>query len=902
MLDHERILIIHRNDEPLWRCDRCGTVRAALLIAIDGSPLCANWRCPGTPTPFVPPAERDFYRGQYQAKPRRLIVREHSGQIAGETRLALEAAFNNPELPLVDALACTPTLEVGVSLDDLNATILRNVPPTPANYAQRVGRAGRRSKVALAVAHAGHGPHDSYFFEEPGEMIAGEVRAPAISLNNQPLLRRHVNSLVFEVLGLDLPPRWVPNSDGSTPMEEETIADEDGVLRESAIKPFVEKLEDDNVRSKVEAAVRGAFASPNDPAPTVDVETFCAKQIDRFAAELREALNRWCDRYRALVEEFKKAQAAKGIPSPTEKEFQDRLYREIVRLGEPSSPEYQPLGFLGLVGFLPRYGFTADSVLLHAAGSDEPIVQAAPVAVTEFAPGNVVYARGRRLKVRRLDPAPVDEASAGSEHRDNVITQGRRCDACEYFTTNLLEKSCPGCGADLVAQAVLSLTGVYAIGGAISSEDEYRRRSDYNVRHLLGTAQDPPAVVEIGGLHIEHSHGRMITVANMGPRRDDEDRSHGFELCASCGYAAESTDPTEDPDTEDAEPTGHKPYCPARKDLKSELVRRGIWLTARLQGDVMEIELPAATKGPGYKTWRVTLAEALLVGMRATMQAGRGDLDWFERRQNGEPVSLVIYDTMPGGTGYIPKLFASEAGGLKQAAMEAATRLGRCTCTDSCHRCLRDFWNQRNHGFLNRFEVLTTLQRLSGADVVEGLDPEDEKLESFLEREFFARLKAAGLRLPTLQVVRAIGGNRIVRADCEYRDPDVSIFLDGRAWHAQSVEKVEDDLAVRNALEAKDIRVLEYTYHDVMDRFDEVANDIRAALEEPTKISADLAFIEGLNIQHEDPATHRAVVRVDPASWVSSEEARAVSLHAANRARLCGWHLRRLPAGSTTSG
>src|SRR5207253_116612 len=103
----------------------------------------------------------------------------------------LEASFNDSDHVMVDALACTPTLEVGVSLDDLNAIILRNLPPSPANYAQRVGRAGRRSKVALAVAHAGQTPHDAYFFEHPAELIAGQVKAPTISLDNEPLLRRH---------------------------------------------------------------------------------------------------------------------------------------------------------------------------------------------------------------------------------------------------------------------------------------------------------------------------------------------------------------------------------------------------------------------------------------------------------------------------------------------------------------------------------------------------------------------------------------------------------------------------------------------------------------------------------------------------------------------------------------
>jgi replicative superfamily II helicase len=894
MLDHKRLLIVTRTDQPLWRCDRCGSVRAARLTNVNDTGLCANWHCPGTPKPFEPPIERDFYRDQYQSSPRRVIVREHSGQIPGETRQALETAFNNRELTLVDALACTPTLEVGVSLDDLHATIMRNLPPTPANYAQRVGRAGRRSKVALAVTHAGHGPHDSYYFERPAEMIAGEVRAPAISLNNRPLLRRHVNSLIFEVLGLDLPERWVPAPDGSTPAEEETIAAADGVLLETAVKPFADKLADATVRTEVETAVRGAFASPSDPAPPADVESFCLTQVGRFTDELRVALNRWCDRYRALIEEFKKAQAKPGIPAPAEKEAQDRLYREILRLAQPSSPEYQPLGFLGLVGFLPRYGFTADSVLLHASGSDEPIVQAAPVAVTEFAPGNVVYARGRRLKVRRLDPAPVEEASAGPEHRDNVLSHGRRCDACEYFTTNPLEKACPTCGADLVAQAVLSLTGVYASGGAISSDDDYRRRSDYVMRHLLGPAPNPPAVAEIGGLRIERSHGRLITVANMGPRHDESDDTSGFEICTGCGYAGESSDPDDDSDTEEAEPKGHKPFCPARKDPKSDLVKRGVWLTANLQGDVMEIALPPATREPGYLSWRVTLAEALLLGVRETLQAGRGDLAWFERRQRGEPVSLVLYDTMPGGTGYIPKLFADGAEGFKAAALEAGHRLGICTCTDSCHRCLRDFWNQRNHELLNRFEVLATLQRLAGAELVEGLDPEDDKLESFLEQEFFARMGAAGLPLPSLQVVRVIGARRIIRVDCEYRSPDISIFLDGRAWHAQTVEKIVDDLEVRNKLEAAGVCVLEYTYQDVMNNFDSVAQEIRIAHEGGiTDESLNLGSLPGWTIEDADAGTRRAVVKVDPSAWVASESARLESLHSANLARLAGWRLRR---------
>ena len=84
-----------------------------------------------------------------------------------------------------------------------------------------------------------------------------------------------------------------------------------------------------------------------------------------------------------------------------------------------------------------------------------------------------------------------------------------------------------------------------------------------------------------------------------------------------------------------------------------------------------------------------------------------------------------------------------------------------------------------------------------------------------------------------------IGGRRIIRVDCEYRDPNISIFLDGRAWHAESDEKVLDDLEVRNTLEAAGSCVLEYAYQDVMNEFDRVADEIRRALDGPGDRSAE---------------------------------------------------------------
>jgi Lhr-like helicase len=78
----------------------------------------------------------------------------HTGQISAETREMREEKFRNGELA---ALFCSPTMELGIDIRDLNMVHLRNVPPTPANYAQRSGRAGRGGQPALVVAFCSEG-------------------------------------------------------------------------------------------------------------------------------------------------------------------------------------------------------------------------------------------------------------------------------------------------------------------------------------------------------------------------------------------------------------------------------------------------------------------------------------------------------------------------------------------------------------------------------------------------------------------------------------------------------------------------------------------------------------------------------------------------------------------------
>ena len=142
-----------------------------------------------------------FYR-ELAASLRGLEAREHTAQVKPEDRIEREDRFRDATLPI---LFCSPTMELGVDIAQLNAVNMRNVPPTPANYAQRSGRPGAAASRRWSSPTAPPAVRTTSTSSSGREqMVAGAVAPPRLDLANEDLVRAHVHAVWLAETGLYL--------------------------------------------------------------------------------------------------------------------------------------------------------------------------------------------------------------------------------------------------------------------------------------------------------------------------------------------------------------------------------------------------------------------------------------------------------------------------------------------------------------------------------------------------------------------------------------------------------------------------------------------------------------------------------------------------------------------------
>lgn len=127
-------------------------------------------------------------------------VEAHTAEVPTAARRIIENKFRAKGTQL-QAVFATPTLEMGIDIGDLSNVLMIGVPPSPTQYAQRAGRAGRNPQEAgsaLIVTYCTvERAHDLYYFHQPEALINGQIEPPRFSPGQSTVLTKHLNAFLL---------------------------------------------------------------------------------------------------------------------------------------------------------------------------------------------------------------------------------------------------------------------------------------------------------------------------------------------------------------------------------------------------------------------------------------------------------------------------------------------------------------------------------------------------------------------------------------------------------------------------------------------------------------------------------------------------------------------------------
>lgn len=826
-----------------FRCNACRTWRPYPL------PFCPNPRCKeGEPQKVAVDNDNYYVRLYRDRTPQRFLVMEHSAQIDGEERANRERDFKEGRL---EALVCTPTLELGVDIGPLLSVVLRNAPPTPANYAQRVGRAGRRLQIGFASTFCTGGAHDRHAFVEPDWLIAGEFAPPRIRLDNPKVVERHLRSLVLENLENELPARLGDLLDNKEAPSGWRRGDLDSLVhevaseRESLVRRLVELFEEDRREGR-----EVAFG-----------EVDSRRVVDTFDSRLSAAFEEWWQRVRQLDREFHEFSKI-GSPRQDERKAKARKRAFFEITADPQRA--YTLNYLAERGLLPAYQFPIDTFSLDPGVDDTPTLhRPAAIAIEEFAPGNFVYANGHKLRsIRVLFPGGPGAPGAGG--RTDAESSGRLedyhfCRHCDE-AIEAPKNNCPRCGNPLPAAESLLFVNAFEAEEnlRIGADEESRQRERQLKRETLLAADDSDATLYgyplAPALHVRLA---KMLVTNWGRTDRKREDGHRFALCPDCGRHCPYDSPS-----------GPKPDPALEKKRQDWLAYHAKFcsgqltpmvLAYRFRTDALVLAVPGEDPAAGERTQAspvaITLAEALRLGASEVLELESDELSSFVRsRVESSPgEEIVLFETTPGGSGYTGEI----ARRLPEVAAAARKVLYNHVCSRACYLCLKHYRNQWIHAHLDKNVVRTALLALEGLDAVEGRKVETRALQETLSAMLGARAEEARtggaidqksgryrkgfIEEPLLAAMRAFedlpepsreleirndDGLLVTVPDFAWSDSKVAVYCDGYAYHGDAAT-LELDARKRNYLQLNGWAVLVFWGRTILKDPGKCAAEIR---------------------------------------------------------------------------
>ena len=635
--------------DELWECDTCATLSTHNIRGI-----CPRNSCPGTLSRVSQEhLKENHYRILYESTdlPPILSAEEHTAQIDSEQARQRQEKFKSGGLHL---LSSSTTFEVGVDLGDLEVVFLRNVPPEPFNYAQRIGRAGRRETPGLALTYCRRNPHDLYHFEDPvNRVVNGKVHPPRLRMTNEKIILRHMVATALSAF-------FRGNS-----------------VRFSKVENFV-----------------GGWSSPH---ATFDLKEFCEGNSE-LADSLRQIVpvdihnlvglhdDAWIDNIAGTQSRFANVEAEVCADYSAMHELRKQYFEEgkdnyVSRVGRrmKTIADEPTLNFLSRKAVIPKYGFPVDVVELDTRSRDGNSTGVAlqrdlSQAIAEYAPGGKIVANklewescgvkvvtGKAWPVRYYQYDDARNFKQQIEEDSSVSQNGRKYLIPEFgFVTPLFKQP---------------------------MEPQGRARRLYTTRPFFRIPDNDarPEPKTIFGVQVTKAQPGTLVILCEGMNRE------GFYICRSCGSHMTG------PKSEHKSPSGSN--CEGTLEQFS--------LGHELVTDVVRLQFPQL-----YDPWEAySVAYAVLLGAAERLDVPGTDLNvTITGGVNPGEAAIVLYDNVPGGAGLVAQLEQESVFGemLNSARLRVQ---GGCGCNSSCYGCLRSYHNQFAHPYLNREQAFEVLAR-----------------------------------------------------------------------------------------------------------------------------------------------------------------------------------------------
>lgn len=613
---------------------------------------------------------------------------EHSAQQDSKTLQRYEADFKKGRINL---LSCSTTMEMGIDIGGISMVAMNNVPPHPANYLQRTGRAGRRQEArSVAVTLCKSNPHDQSVFNNSRWAFDTVLPAPHVSLESRIIVQRHVNSLLLSRFLL----LKLRNSEqtkltcGMFFLDEESMA----AAFSAWCRSFVEGETDltDGLQQLVKHST---------------CEGQSLNRLTDEAADLMGSISeKWLKEWEQI--EAQEAEISKEVGENAPASRALRVHKER-HIGEYLLRE------LATRGFLPAYGFPTDIASFdnltvgrylrerRDAREDnrykrrELASRDMITALREYAPGSDVVIDGlvyRSAGITLNWHIPADQHEVREIQEIRFVWRCRRCGASGSTHSLSGARTCESCGHETQSTDIVEF--LEPAGFAV---DFYQEPSNDITSQQFIPVEPPWIDVEGDWLSLPNPDLGRFRVSNRGHifNQSRGFGGKGYALCLECGRAEPMLPDGSSPSMFDKphrklrrskEESG---YCPGSDNPWK--VKQGVVLGHEGWTDVLETQLRSESgEWVNDKVSATTLAVALRDALASSLGIQSTELGCEIKPSRlefgGFCQSILIFDRYAAG-------YASDAERLINDIFRQARARLEClaNCDSSCPHCVLDY-------------------------------------------------------------------------------------------------------------------------------------------------------------------------------------------------------------------